>query len=170
MDFDHERTVGLSKRNHLQEGRMHLKANWPVLLSMAAFASTGAWQPIFKCATTRQPAEAHLRPRHLNNDYDDLSAQQQAILSSGKLSPNDYVSGGNRPETPDTDVHALIRYSQGEGVGRSAEAVLPAAQARQWLHPLTWLPSVRAEVVPLSHLSLPNVGGFSCSPGGVPLA
>ncbi|RZF29407.1 hypothetical protein EVC45_13235 [Paraburkholderia sp. UYCP14C] len=54
---------------------------------MAAFGSTAASANDIQCATTRQAAERVICDHAiLNNEYDDIFAQQQALLSSGKLS------------------------------------------------------------------------------------
>ena len=54
---------------------MHLKRFWAVLLSMAAFGSTGALASDIQCATARQPAERIICDHAiLNNEYDDIVA------------------------------------------------------------------------------------------------
>ncbi|MEX3894358.1 hypothetical protein [Paraburkholderia sp. BR10954] len=67
---------------------MHLARRIGVLLlSLAALASTAAAANDIQCATTQQPAERVICDHAiLNNEYDDIFAQQQALLGSGKLS------------------------------------------------------------------------------------
>jgi uncharacterized protein (TIGR03382 family) len=58
-----------------------------LLLCIAALASPGAWATDIQCATTRQLSERVICDHAiLDNEYDDIFAQQQALLSSGKLS------------------------------------------------------------------------------------
>jgi len=59
---------------------VHPRQHLALLLSMAAFGSTGAWASDIQCATTRQPAERVICDHAiLNNEYDDIVAQQQAL-------------------------------------------------------------------------------------------
>jgi uncharacterized protein len=57
------------------------------LLAMAALGSSEAWATDIQCATTQQPAERVICDHAiLDNEYDGIFAQQQAMLSSGKIS------------------------------------------------------------------------------------
>src|SRR5260370_34076389 len=72
--------------NHMLGGLVYLRRHLVLLLSMAAFGSTGAWANDIRCAPTRQPAERVICGHAiLNNEYGDIFAQQRALLSSGKL-------------------------------------------------------------------------------------
>ncbi|NML32856.1 hypothetical protein HHL14_18705 [Paraburkholderia sp. G-4-1-8] len=54
---------------------------------MTASISGGAWASDLQCATTRQPAERVICDHAiLSNEYDDIFAQQQTLLNSGRLS------------------------------------------------------------------------------------
>ncbi|ACD16009.1 lysozyme inhibitor LprI family protein [Paraburkholderia phytofirmans] len=109
---------------------MHLKRFWPVLLSMAALGPTGAWASDIQCATTRQPAERVICDHAiLNNEYDDISAQQQALLSSGKLSP-EQVAQWRQSRNACTDVHCIDTvFAKWKALARSAEASSNVARA-----------------------------------------
>jgi hypothetical protein len=67
---------------------VHETTFFALLLSMAVFGSTGAWASDIQCATTRQPAKRVICDHAiLGNEYDDIVAQQQTLLSTGRLSP-----------------------------------------------------------------------------------
>ncbi|TDY26149.1 hypothetical protein B0G81_6656 [Paraburkholderia sp. BL6665CI2N2] len=109
---------------------MHLKRFLPMLLSMAALGPTGAWASDIQCATTRQPAERVICDHAiLNNEYDDISAQQQALLSSGKLS-REQVAQWRQLRNACSDVHCIDTvFAKWKALARSAEASSNAAQA-----------------------------------------
>lgn len=109
---------------------MHLKRFGSVLLSMAAFGSTGAWASDIQCATTRQPAERVICDHAiLNNEYDDISAQQQALLNSRKLSPAQ-LAQWRQSRNACTDVHCIDTvFAKWQALARSAEASPRAAPA-----------------------------------------
>lgn len=101
-----------------------------LLLSMAAVGSTGAWARDIQCATTRQPAERVICDHAiLNNEYDDIFAQQQALLSSGKLSP-EQLARWRHSRNACTDVHCIdgvfVRWAV---IARSVETTSRAAVA-----------------------------------------
>ncbi|SKC69140.1 hypothetical protein SAMN05446934_1878 [Paraburkholderia hospita] len=111
---------------------MHLKRFWAVLLSMAAFGSTGALASDIQCATTRQPAERVICDHAiLNNEYDDIFAQQQALLRSGKLSP-EQLARWRQSRSTCTDVHCIDTvFARWKAMAKSVEtnsrtAVVPA--------------------------------------------
>lgn len=86
---------------------MYLRRHLVLLLSMAAFGSTAAWASDIQCATTRQPAERAICDHAiLNNEYEDIFAQQQALLSSGKLSPAQ-LARWRQSRNACTDVHCI---------------------------------------------------------------
>ncbi|WP_258193658.1 hypothetical protein [Paraburkholderia sp. BL25I1N1] len=101
-----------------------------MLLSMAALGPTGAWASDIQCATTRQPAERVICDHAiLNNEYDDISAQQQALLSSGKLS-REQVAQWRQSRNACSDVHCIDTvFAKWKALARSAEASSNAAQA-----------------------------------------
>ncbi|MFP3564077.1 MYXO-CTERM sorting domain-containing protein [Paraburkholderia sp. SIMBA_030] len=101
-----------------------------MLLSMAAFGSTGAWASDIQCATTRQPAERVICDHAiLNNEYDGIFAQQQVQLSSGKLSP-EQLARWRQSRNACTDVHCIdgvfVRWAV---IARSVETTSRAAVA-----------------------------------------
>ncbi|MFM0394035.1 hypothetical protein PQR54_19500 [Paraburkholderia phytofirmans] len=147
---------------------MHLKRFWPVLLSMAAFGPTGAWASDIQCASTRQPAERVICDHAiLNNEYDDISAQQQALLSSGKLSPAQ-VAQWKQSRNACTDVHCIdMVFAKWKALARSAEATTSAAQAPAMasstdmapVGPISnAVPSVVSQASPTSEASLVRQG------------
>ena len=109
---------------------MHLARHLVLLLSMAAFGSSAAWANDIRCATTRQPAERVICDHAiLNNEYDDVFAQQQALLSSGKLSP-EQLARWRQSRNACTDVHCIdgvfVRWAV---IARSVETTSRAAVA-----------------------------------------
>lgn len=101
-----------------------------LLLSMAAFGSTGAWASDIQCATTRQPAERVICDHAiLNNEYDDISAQQQALLSSGKLSP-EQLARWRQSRNACSDVHCIDTvFARWKAMAKSVETHSRAAAA-----------------------------------------
>ncbi|WP_242665789.1 hypothetical protein [Paraburkholderia ginsengiterrae] len=93
--------------NHVPGELVHLKRYLALLLSLTALGSTGAWARDIQCATTRQPAERVICDHAvLDNEYDDIAAQQQALLSSGKLSPQQ-LAQWRQSRNACTDVHCI---------------------------------------------------------------
>ena len=109
---------------------MYLARHLVSLLSMAAFGSTEAWASDIQCATTRQPAERVICDHAiLNNEYDDISAQQQALLSSGELSPNQ-LARWKQLRNACSDVHCIDTvFAQWNAIARSVETTSRAAVA-----------------------------------------
>jgi uncharacterized protein (TIGR03382 family) len=110
---------------------VHLRRHLVLLLSTTAFGSTGAWASDIQCATTRQPAERVICDHAiLDNEYDDIFAQQRALLSSGKLSPQQ-LAEWRRARNACTDVHCIDTvFARWKTMARSVEATSRAAQAR----------------------------------------
>ena len=103
---------------------MRSRQHLALLLLLAAFGSTGAWASDIQCATTRQPAERVICDHAiLNNEYDDIVAQQQALLSAGKLSPQ-RLAQWRQSRNACTDVHCIDTvFAQWKAVANSSEAV-----------------------------------------------
>ena len=109
---------------------MYLRRHLVLLLSMAAFGSSAAWANDIRCATTRQPAERVICDHAiLNNEYDDVFAQQQALLSSGKLSP-EQLARWRQSRNACSDVHCIDTvFAQWKAIARSVETTSRAAVA-----------------------------------------
>jgi uncharacterized protein len=109
---------------------VHLRPHLVLLLSMAAFNSTGAWARDIQCSTTRQPAERVICDHAiLNNEYDDIFAQQQALLRAGKLSPEQLVHW-KQARNACTDVHCIDGvFAQWKAMAKSVEATSRGALA-----------------------------------------
>lgn len=103
---------------------MHPRQHLALLLSMAAFSSTGAWASDIQCATTRQPAERVICDHAiLNNEYDDIVAQQRTLLSAGKLSP-EQLAKWRQSRNACTDVHCIDTvFAQWKSVAKSGAAI-----------------------------------------------
>jgi hypothetical protein len=109
---------------------MHPRRCLVFLFSMATLSSTGAWASDIQCATTRQPAERVICDHAiLNNEYDDIAAEQQALLNSGKLSPGQ-LTRWRQSRNACSDVHCIDTvFAQWKTMARSVEtnaAVVPA--------------------------------------------
>ena len=100
------------------------------LLFMAALGATRAWASDIQCAATRQPAERVICDHAiLNNEYDDIVAQQQALLSSGKLSSGQ-LAQWRQARNACTDVHCIDTvFAQWKTMARSISANAAAAPA-----------------------------------------
>lgn len=109
---------------------MHLTRHVVLLLTMAAFGSTAAWASDIQCATTRQPAERVICDHAiLNNEYDDIAAQQQALLSGGRLSPGQ-LAQWRQSRNACSDVHCIDTvFAQWKAMARSVETRSYAAAA-----------------------------------------
>lgn len=103
---------------------MHPRQHLALLLSMAAFGSTGAWASDIQCATTRQPAERVICDHAiLNNEYDDIVAQQQTLLSTGKLSP-EQLAQWRQSRNACTDVHCIDTvFAQWKSMAKSSATI-----------------------------------------------
>jgi hypothetical protein len=90
---------------------------------MAALLSNGARASDIQCATTRQPAERVICDHAiLNNEYDDIVARQQALLSSGKLSSGQ-LAQWRQARNACTDVHCVDGvFAQWKAMAKSVEA------------------------------------------------
>ena len=113
-------------------GRVHpARRLGVVLIAMAALGSSAAWATDIQCATTQQPAERVICDHAiLNNEYDDIFAQQQALLASGKLS-SAQLSQWRQARNACVDVHCVDGvFAQWQSMARSAAAVaVPQAAA-----------------------------------------
>ncbi|MGF6596334.1 uncharacterized protein (TIGR03382 family) [Paraburkholderia sp. GAS448] len=109
---------------------MHLTRHLALLLSLTALGSTGAWASDIQCATTRQPAERVICDHAiLNNEYDDIFAQQRALLSSGKLS-REQLARWRQSRSACTDVHCIDRvFVRWAVMAKSVETTSRAAVA-----------------------------------------
>ena len=133
---------------------MYLRRHFVLLLSMAAFGSTAAWASDIRCATTRQPAERVICDHAiLNNEYDDVFAQQQALLSGGKLSP-EQLAHWRQSRNACNDVHCIdIVFAQWKAMAKSVEtnsraAVAPVMASATAMAPVG--PASEAIVLPAS--------------------
>lgn len=109
---------------------MRSRKYFGLLLFMAALGSTRAWASDIQCAATRQPAERVICDHAiLNNEYDDIVAQQQALLSSGKLSSGQ-LAQWRQARNACTDVHCIDTvFAQWKTMARSISANAAAAPA-----------------------------------------
>jgi uncharacterized protein len=109
---------------------VHQKHYFALLLFMAALDSTGARASDIRCATTRQPAERVICDHAiLNNEYEDVFAQQQALLSSGKLSP-EQLAQWRQSRNACSDVHCVDGvFARWAAMAKSVEANSRAAVA-----------------------------------------
>jgi uncharacterized protein len=107
-----------------------LKRLIALVLSAAALCSAGAWASDIQCATTRQPAERVICDHAiLNNEYDDIVAQQQALFSAGKLSAAQ-LTQWRQLRNACTDVHCIDDvFAQWKTMARSVENVAQAPPA-----------------------------------------
>ncbi|MBN3847820.1 hypothetical protein G3N58_13420 [Paraburkholderia sp. Ac-20342] len=99
-----------------------------VLLSAAALGSSAAWASDIQCATTQQAAERVICDHAiLNNEYDDIFAQQQALLRDGRLAVAQLVQW-RQARNACVDVHCVDGvFAQWKTMARSLEAVAQAA-------------------------------------------
>src|SRR5258706_15933331 len=127
-EFAHE-GLQFNHDNHVRGGLMHLRRHLALLLSLTAFGLTGAWASDIQCATSRQPAERVICDHAiLNNEYDDIFAQQKALLSSGKLSP-EQLARWRQSRSACTDVHCIDGvFAQWTAMAKSVEATSRAAR------------------------------------------
>ncbi|OLL28366.1 hypothetical protein BTH42_27925 [Burkholderia sp. SRS-W-2-2016] len=97
------------------------------LLATAAWASGDAWANDIQCATTRQPAERVICDHAiLNNQYDDIFAQQQALVSSGRLAPAQ-LAAWRQARNACVDVHCVDGvFAQWKSIAGSLEGVAQA--------------------------------------------
>ena len=109
---------------------MHLKRHWTLVLALAALSAVEARANDISCASTRQPAERIICDHAiLNNEYDDIVAQQQSLLSAGKLSPSQ-LSQWRQARNACTDVPCIDTvFAQWNAIAKSAVASPSAAIA-----------------------------------------
>jgi uncharacterized protein (TIGR03382 family) len=147
---------------------VHLKRFWAVLLSTTAFGSTAAWATDIQCATTHQAAERVICDYAiLNNEYDAIFAQQQALLSSGKLSA-EQLRKWRQSRNACVDVHCVdVVFAAWNAMAKSVEAASQAAPAPVMasataLAPVgptpDAIPSIASQASPTSEASLVRQG------------
>ena len=109
---------------------MHPRRYLILLLTVAALGSTAAMANDIQCATTQQPAERVICDHAiLNNEYDDIFSQQQALLNAGKLSPQQ-LSQWRQSRDACTDVHCIDGvFARWTAMTRSVDVTPQAAQA-----------------------------------------
>lgn len=109
---------------------MHLRHYLILLLSIAALGSTAAMASDLQCASTQQPAERVICDHAiLNNEYDDIFAQQQALLNAGRVSAAQ-IAQWRQSRNACTDVHCIdVAFAQWKAMTRSVSATPEAAQA-----------------------------------------
>ncbi|MGF6381591.1 hypothetical protein OKW33_004561 [Paraburkholderia atlantica] len=155
---------------------MHLARRIGVLLlSLAALGSTAASANDIQCATTQQPAERVICDHAiLNNEYDDIFAQQQALLGSGKLS-SAQLAQWRHARNACIDVHCVdgvfdkwktMARSLEAGPQASASVVAPSETAMAPVGPHPEAPAVASapevsqasQALPTSEASLVRQG------------
>ncbi|WP_345891028.1 hypothetical protein [Burkholderia sp. Ax-1724] len=99
-----------------------------MLLWAAALGSSAAWASDIQCSTTQQAAERVICDHAiLNNEYDDIFAQQQALLRDGRLAVAQLVQW-RQARNACVDVHCVDGvFAQWKTMARSLEAVPQAA-------------------------------------------
>ncbi|WP_429349208.1 hypothetical protein [Paraburkholderia sp. Clong3] len=119
---------------------------------MAALGSTAASANDIQCATSQQPAERVICDHAiLNNEYDDIFAQQQALLSSGKLS-SAQLAKWRQARNACIDVHCVDGvFAQWKAMARSVDVAQAAA-------PEPAAPEPAAPVVTASEAAMAPVG------------
>jgi uncharacterized protein len=154
--------------NHVQGGLVELRRHLVLLLSMAVFGSTGAWARDIQCATTRQPAERVICDHAiLNNEYDDIFAQQKTLLSEGKLSSKQ-LARWKQSRNACTDVHCIdLVFAQWKAMAKYAEvsssaALAPAMASSTAMAPVgptsDAIPPIASQASPTSEASLVRQG------------
>ncbi|MBC8752782.1 hypothetical protein F6X42_42535 [Paraburkholderia sp. WC7.3b] len=147
---------------------MHLRRHLALLLYIAALGSTEAWASDIQCATTRQTAERVICDHAiLNNEYDDIVAQQQALLSAGKLSAKQ-LAHWRQSRNACTDVHCIDGvFAQWKVMAKTADAnsraaLAPAMASSTAMAPVgpapDVAPSVASQASPTSEASLVRQG------------
>jgi uncharacterized protein len=109
---------------------VRLKRFFAWLLCFAAVGSTAARASDIQCSTTRQPAERVICDHAiLDNEYDDIVAQQQALVSSGKLSPQQ-LAHWRQSRNACTDVHCIDTvFAKWKAMAKSVEAATATVPA-----------------------------------------
>jgi uncharacterized protein len=100
------------------------------MLCVAALGSTGAQASDIQCAMSHQPAERVICDHAiLDNEYDDIFAQQQTLLSAGKMSP-EQLARWRQSRNVCTDVHCIDTiFAQWKAIARSIEVNAAAVPA-----------------------------------------
>ena len=147
---------------------MRLKHCFAWLLCVAALGSTGVRASDIQCATTRQPAERVICDHAiLDNEYDDIFAQQQALLSSGKLSA-EQLAQWRQSRNACVDVHCIDTvFAKWNAMAKSVEAtssaaLAPATASSTAMAPVgptpDAIPSIASQASPMSEASLVRQG------------
>lgn len=147
---------------------MHLKQIYALLLCVAALGSSTAWASDLQCATTRQPAERVICDHAiLNNEYDDIFAEQQNLQSQGKILP-EQLARWRQSRNACSDVHCIDTvFGQWKALAKSAQAnaaalAVPAEASMTALDAVGpasgSVPSGAAQASPTSEASLVRQG------------
>lgn len=109
---------------------MHPRRYLTLFLLAAAFGSAQAMASDIQCATTQQPAERVICDHAiLNNEYEDIFAQQQALLNAGKLSAAQ-LAQWRQSRNACSDVHCIdVAFAQWTAMAKATDTVSQAAQA-----------------------------------------
>lgn len=129
-----------------------------LLLYIAVLAWTGASASGIECAATRQPAERVIcKHAILNNEHNGTFAQQQALLSSGNLSPGQLAQSGHFGNA-NADVccigTVLVQWKTKAKPVEAKTAAAPAPGMAAAPNLASVGPTSGAGVVPLDELSL----------------
>lgn len=130
-----------------------------LLLTLPSLCATTAFASDLQCATTRQPAERVICDHAiLNSEYDDIYAQQQNLLSAGKLSPQD-IAGWKQARNACIDVHCIDGvFAQWKTLASNAQAGAAVASSAAEAAPpaVAQLPDTApGSAVPLASAVLP---------------
>lgn len=147
---------------------MHPRRHLVLLLSAAALGSTGAWASDIQCASTRQAAERVICDHAiLNNEYGDIFDQQQALMSSGKLLP-EQLAQWRQARNACTDVHCVDTvFAQWKSMASSLDTTaraqaVPAMASATALAPVgpnpDSPPTLASQALPTSEASLVRQG------------
>lgn len=110
--------------------KRNIAASSAVLSLVAVLGSPAASAHDIQCASTQQPAERVICDHAiLNNQYDDIFSQQQALLNAGKISPAQ-IAAWRQARNACIDVHCIDGvFAQWNGIARSAAALAPPPTA-----------------------------------------
>ena len=129
--------------------RLHFR-QITLLLALSAFGPTAAFASDIQCMSTRQPAERVICDHAiLDNEYDDIYAQQQSLLKAGKLSAGE-VAAWKQSRNACTDVHCI------DGVFAHWKSIARAAESRTNVAPAP-PPTAQMQEVPEIPPSSPEV-------------
>jgi len=142
------------------------------LPALGTLSTTAAFASDLQCTTTHQPAERVICDHAiLNNEYDDIYAQQQNLLSAGKLSPQD-IAGWKQARNGCNDVHCVdsvfaqwktIAQNAQARAGTAATAAPPAVAQLPDLAPGSGVPQASA-VLPASEPSAADAQATASAP------